>query len=450
MSELALYSLIILLIGTTVYLAKQLLIKRKKLKKYSAIIDIEKEKETQLNQVIKLKSSYEELAKRHLILKSEVKDLDDEYLILEYGLYKPRYDFNNSAKYKARLTEIRKKQKAMIKDNTAMHCATNWSVGDSVKAGEAMTKKIHKLALTAFNVECDNLIMKVKYNNIYIIEERIEKLASRIEKYLSKWGSHIVASFIQLKEEELYLVHEYKEKVQEEKEEQKEIREQMREEELAKREFDQAQKEAEKEERYYKKALDEVHKEFKLADDDEKKELEEQIKKLEAELKKAQEHKVRALSMAQQTKRGNVYIISNIGSFGENVYKIGMTRRLDPMDRVKELGDASVPFTFDVHAMIYSQNAPELEKDLHRQFSANRKNRVNKRKEFFNVSFEEIESYCNEKNLDIEFTKKAVAKEFWETKAILAKENKVQDINLSNKHDTTDVELLLNEINKAA
>ena len=117
--------------------------------------------------------------------------------------------------------------------------------------------------------------------------------------------------------------------------------------------------------------------------DKEKNNLMSKIKELELKLEEAHTKKEKALSMAQQTKRGHVYVISNIGSFGENLYKIGMTRRLEPVDRVKELGDASVPFPFDIHAMIFSENAPDLEKSLHNTFNNRRVNKINTRKEFF-------------------------------------------------------------------
>ena len=127
--------------------------------------------------------------------------------------------------------------------------------------------------------------------------------------------------------------------------------------------------------------------------------------------------------MAQQTKRGHVYIISNIGSFGENVYKIGMTRRLEPIDRVKELGDASVPFQFDIHAMIYSDEAPTLEHELHKAFTNNKVNMLNYRKEFFNVTLDEIENKVKEIGLDAEFSRLPEAMEYRETLAILEKLN---------------------------
>ena len=123
--------------------------------------------------------------------------------------------------------------------------------------------------------------------------------------------------------------------------------------------------------------------------------------------------------MAQQTKRGHVYVISNIGSFGEEVFKVGMTRRLEPMDRVKELGDASVPFSFDVHAMIYSDDAPALEKSLHRVFDDKSVNKVNPRKEFFKLPLSEIKQAVEQENVDdVHWTLKAEAAEYRESMSI--------------------------------
>ena len=145
------------------------------------------------------------------------------------------------------------------------------------------------------------------------------------------------------------------------------------------------------------------------------------IHNLENELREALSRKERAISMAQQTKRGHVYVISNIGSFGENVYKIGMTRRLEPEDRVKELGDASVPFSFDIHAMIFSEDAPKLEAALHNQFESHKVNMVNPRKEFFNVTLDEIKDVVKNNHIDATFIDIPESEEYRETRAILKK-----------------------------
>jgi hypothetical protein len=139
-----------------------------------------------------------------------------------------------------------------------------------------------------------------------------------------------------------------------------------------------------------------------------------QIADLERRIAEAEEKK-RALSMAQQTRAGNVYVISNIGSFGTNVFKIGMTRRLEPLDRVKELGDASVPFPFDVHMMIACKNAPTLESELHKRFSKQRLNKVNFRKEFFRLSIAEIQDAVTELHGTVEYVAEPEALQYNES-----------------------------------
>ena len=182
--------------------------------------------------------------------------------------------------------------------------------------------------------------------------------------------------------------------------------------------------------------------------------LQTKIANLEIELKKAQEMKERAISMAQITKAGYIYVISNIGSFGENIYKIGMTRRIEPTDRIRELSGASVPFPYDIHAMIYSENAPELEYALHKSFTDKRLNLINYRKEFFNVSLDDIEKYVNDKSINIEFTKLAEARDFRQTKYLRdsnqtqSNESMIQDqfpVNIYNNYDNEDDDMAIEE-----
>jgi DNA repair exonuclease SbcCD ATPase subunit len=195
-------------------------------------------------------------------------------------------------------------------------------------------------------------------------------------------------------------------------------KEQIREEEKARREIEKSLRDAEKEEETLQKAMDKVKAQMEQANEERRAKYEAQIAELEQKWKNAEERNQRALSMAQQTKSGHVYIISNIGSFGENVCKIGMTRRLDPLDRVRELGDASVPFAFDVHAMIWSNDAPALETTLHKKFALGQLNKVNYRKEFFRVSLQDIQEELEKSELEIKWTMTAEAREYRESLAI--------------------------------
>lgn len=411
------------------------------LERYKPIIDIELETTNQkknLEDLISLKmaevievedkfntlnSNYQSALETYTKLRKEVSLYESKLDLIEFGIYEPIYDFDKSDEYRAEQNKIIEIQKMMITSEMAAICRTNWTIDGSEAKGRASTKRYIKLTLRAFNGECESLIAKVKWNNVNQMQERIKKSFDTINKIGESQTVSIQPEYLDLKIKELQLEYEFQLKRQKEKEELRAVQEELREEEKARREFEQAQKEAEKEEDTYQKALDKARKEFELTTGEKHAKLQAQIEKLEQELKEAQEKKERAISMAQQTKRGHVYIISNIGSFGENVYKIGMTRRLEPTDRVKELGDASVPFQFDIHAMIFSEEAPSLEFALHKEFNDKKVNMLNYRKEFFNVTLDEIEEKVKEIGIDAEFSRLPEAMEYRETLAIIERLN---------------------------
>jgi hypothetical protein len=352
-------------------------------------------------------------------LREDLKALEEVNELQSFGFYKPRYNFENSARYHARLEQIREQQKRMIKDKTAAIGLIEWTVDGSRAEGRKQINQTLKLIIRAFNGESDAAIAKVKYNNITVMETRIRKAYDAIINLVAVQQCRITPEYLDLKLQELYLVHEYQEKVQEEKEEQRRIREEMREEEIAQRELEKAKLDAEREERRYEESLRKAREEVALAVGAKQQKLLGQIETLQRMLDEAHANKERAIARAQMTRSGHVYIISNIGSFGEHVYKIGMTRRLDPMDRVRELGDASVPFHFDVHAIIYSEDAPTLETKLHRLFHHRRINRINERKEFFRVTIEEIAEAVLKNHGEIDIILAAEAVEYRKTLALL-------------------------------
>jgi hypothetical protein len=206
-------------------------------------------------------------------------------------------------------------------------------------------------------------------------------------------------------------------KLQAEREEQRSIKEEMRQQAIAAREIEKAQQEAEREEKQYETALAKARAEFEKASAAKQEEMQAKLAELEQMVAEAHANKERAISRAQQTRAGHVYVISNIGSFGSNVYKIGMTRRLDPMDRIWELSDASVPFDFDVHAIIYTEDAPALEAELHERFRDRRVNAINERKEYFYATMAEIAGVVKERFEEIELTMAAEAAEFLQSVA---------------------------------
>lgn len=329
--------------------------------------------------------------------KSKIIWMDDEILVQEFGLYKPQYDFANSLDYKERLAKIRNQQKTLIKEKRAVNGNTSWQVNGSASKGKKMVSDTQKLLLRAFNTECDDIISKVKYTNFDASLDRIYKSADAISKLGSIMNISVSNDYLDLKIKELRLAFEYQQKKQEEKEAQKAERAELREAAKLQKEIELQRKKIEKEQTHYQTAYEKLLKQLEATPDNadlikKKAELENKLQDIE---KAIQDIDYREANQ----KAGYVYIISNIGAFGENVYKIGMTRRLDPQDRVDELGDASVPFNFDVHAMIFSDDAPALEAALHKAFEDKKLNMVNTRREFFNVTLDEIKEVVK-KNFD--------------------------------------------------
>ena len=345
--------------------------------------DAEMLRESYLNDVQKMKVEIKQK-------QSEIIQLDDEILFQSFGLYTPQYDFCNSDEYRNRLDFIRENQKSLIKNDQAVTGATNWSVNGDNRAGLKMVNDMKKLLLRAFNGECDELVSKVKYNNFEAYVKRIESSNKAISKLGKVMNVAITEQYMKLKIDELTLAFEYAQKKQEEKEEQKALRAQMREEARLQKEIEEERKKLEKEQTHYLNALAKLN--LQLSNDPNNQDLLQKKQELETKAEEI-DKSIKDVDYREANKRaGYVYVISNIGAFGENVYKIGMTRRLDPMERVDELGDASVPFNFDVHAMIFTDDAPSLEAALHKAFEDKKVNMVNQRREFFNVTLDEIKA----------------------------------------------------------
>ncbi|MCX9031126.1 DUF4041 domain-containing protein [Citrobacter portucalensis] len=377
-------------------------------------------------QIVELRKSYRDKKITYDELDAALSIYKDEMDFAEMGFYAPHFDFDTSGAFQDAIRANRQRQKDMLRVKTALgaiYCSTEWTVSGSKSEGKKMTTRGINMTARAFNGECDAAIANTNFKNVATMEARINKAFDVLNKLNEVNQIHISHAYRDLKIEELQLTFEYRAKKQEEKEEQREIRAQMAEERKAQAEIDRAIREAEEEERRAQKALDKARKEMaeKLAKmtAEQASKYQERIEALQDALTEAELKGQKALSMAQQTKRGHVYVISNIGSFGDNVFKIGMTRRLDPQDRVDELGSASVPFLFDVHAMIQSDDAPAMENSLHQRFNEKRTNLVNKRKEFFNVSLEEIKAaVLDVAGSNVDFIETACAQHYYETMAI--------------------------------
>lgn len=364
----------------------------------------EEEKLAGLQSAITSKNS--ELSQLDYAIQEKKKNLismDDEILVQEFGLYKPQYDFASALDYKEALAEIRSEQKALIKNKQAVTGNTQWQVNGSASKGQKMVNDTQKLLLRAFNVECDELISKVRYTNFDASLNRIHKSVETISKLGVVMSISITQQYLSAKVKELRLAFEYQLKKQQEKEEQKAARAEQREQAKLQKELDEQRRKVEKEQSHYQSALSKLQAQLALHPDDP--DLLDKMNQLNTHLADINKALTDIDYRQANMKAGYVYVISNIGAFGENVYKIGMTRRLNPQDRVDELGDASVPFNFDVHAMIFSDDAPALEAALHRAFEDRKLNMVNQRREFFYVTLDEIKTVIKQ-NFDktVEFT----------------------------------------------
>lgn len=350
-------------------------------------------------------------------IKEDISIYQPVHGLMNVGFFEePEYLFETSERFKEEIKIIREQQKILITEGKAIVIPNSIALTSNTSYVKRVLGGQSKLMLKAFNVECDNLMSLVKPSNYAKILERIDKVAGDLEKSAASLQCGFSREYVELKFKECEMQYHFKLKDEREKEEQAAIKEQMREEQKAIREFERALAKAQKEEQMFKEALEAARQELAISSDKDKEKLTERIALLERQLLEAEENEKRAKSMAEQTRRGHVYIISNVGSFGDNVYKIGLTRRLEPMDRVKELGDASVPFSFDVHAMIYSEDAPALETQLHKEFTKFRVNQVNHRKEFFNVTLLDIKDKASEiLGGDMDFKMTALAEDYYES-----------------------------------
>jgi len=366
-----------------------------------------------------LNSEYQSALEEYNRLKQEVSAYEEKLDDISFGLYEPHFSFDTSEDYKSALSRKRSSISALIKSNEAATCVTGWTVNGNAREGQRMVKQTMKVILRAFNSECEAALANVNYTNITKMEERVRKSCEAVSKLGEAMRISITAKFLELRLDELRLANEYETKKYQEREEQRAAREQMRDEQKAQQEMEKVQKEAEIEEASYLKLLERARKEAAEASGAQLQHLADQVAGFEAKLDEARKKKERAISRAEQTKSGFVYVISNHGSFGPGVFKIGLTRRLEPLDRIAELSGASVPFPFDLHAMMFSMDAPALENSLHTLFDGRKLNLVNGRKEFFqHVQLSEIEDFVRKQGFSAQFIEHPEAREW---KATLAK-----------------------------
>ena len=321
-----------------------------------------------------------------------------------------------SEECKNKLAILKQTEKELVQSESALHISS--------KGTRKVIRDNSKQILRCFNSECDNILMNLSVKNIDAMRKKISASFESLNKIFSVDGISIDKQLLELKLEELNLAYTFEIKKERERDQQKAIKEQMLEEEKVRREIERQKAKITKDQTQCNNEIKKLMSYLQKTQNDVEKQLYiNKISELEEKLSLLEKDKETILEREANAKAGFVYVISNIGSFGKDIYKIGMTRRLEPMDRIKELSSASVPFEFDVHAMIFSDNAPELEATLHKYFEKRSVNRVNLRKEFFNVTLDEIESIVKSNyNNTVEFTKIPAASEYRQTLEILKNE----------------------------
>lgn len=388
--------------------------------RFKPVLDLDQEAEVVKTRIANLQAQLSELRTSYTDKKAiydrlikEVAIFDEKLAFAEMGVYEPHFDFTDSEEYKSAILRVRDQQKAMVSAKTAVVCPTEWTVEGSRAKGKTLANRSIRLTLRAFNNECDAAIANVRWNNANAMEKRIVNAYIQIDKLNETNTTYIAKQYLASKLEELFLTHEYREKLKQERDEKAEAARLAREEQRLIRDMERA----EEDEAKYQRLLDKAKADAERAVGPKLEAFNEQIKMLEKDLAEAHAKFERAQAMAEKTRSGYVYIISNIGSFGEDMIKIGLTRRLDPMDRVRELGDASVPFVFDTHAIIYSDDAPTLERALHNEFEPTRVNTQNYRKEFFRASLDDVEAAVKRLAPSAPFFKDIEAQDYRETLA---------------------------------
>jgi hypothetical protein len=325
-------------------------------------------------QLAALETERAALEKRVQELRDEVVLTEDIAMLQEAGVYEYRHPLSDSVAYQQELQRLRDQVKAMARnDGGAVTGSTNWTVNGSLPQGRKMVRDFSKLMLRAYNAEADNLVRGLRPYKLAAAVERLGKVTATIERLGKTMDIEISAGYHRLRVLELQLTADYVQKLAEEKEHERAERDRLREERKAQQEMERERARLEKERQHYLNALQAVE---AKGDEDASTRLREQLADIDRAIEDVDYR-------AANIRAGYVYVISNVGSFGEQVVKIGMTRRLDPLDRVRELGDASVPFRYDVHALFFSDDAVGIEAKMHDRLADRRVNRINTRREFF-------------------------------------------------------------------
>lgn len=347
------------------------------------------------------------------LINRQINLANDNLGLQEFGFFERQYKFSDSKKYKDKLDTLRMQQKSMVQNRQAGVIIQPMLLDNNKSKGRAMQNQLIKAAIRGFNGEADALLVKVSVTNV---DKKVQALRRAFEQLNKMYARNLIGithDYLELKIAELRLAAEYELQKQEERDLLREQREKEREDKKLQSEIKARRKQLEKDRKHFKQMIENVEKLLETATSDEVEKLRLQLSEYREKLSELDELEEDIDYREGHATAGYVYIISNIGAFGKDIYKIGVTRRLEPMDRIRELGSASVPFQFDVHALIFSEEAFALETELHNKFEKYKVNKVNGRKEYFKVPFSEIKAVLEtHKELAIELTEQAEAFEY--------------------------------------
>ncbi|MCY4632214.1 MAG: DUF4041 domain-containing protein [bacterium] len=365
-------------------------------------------------EVRRLQAEVESLREHAAQRGDDLVNLDDERILQEVGIYNYHHPLENAEQYRSRLAAINQRIKDMVKAGNAILAADMFTYNNSLAKGRKMTADLSRLMLRAYNAEADNCVRALRAGNVITAKKRLDRAVQAIAKLGAMMEMRVNPRYHELRFEELELTADYLMKKQEEKEAARAERERLREERRAEQELAAERERLDKERSHYLATLEALR---ANADEEAIAEMERRLQDVDTAISQ-NDYRVANI------RAGYVYVISNPGSFGERMVKIGMTRRLEPMDRVRELGDASVPFPFDVHALFFADDAVAVEQELHDAFAEARVNRVNTRREFFFATPIEVREVLAEKlGALLEFTEQPEAtqylqsRKYWPTEA---------------------------------
>jgi uncharacterized small protein (DUF1192 family) len=330
---------------------------------------------------------------------------NDEWVLQEAGIYRYHHPLENAATYQVRLGDLGARIADMVKSGRAIEQSETFTFDNSLAKGRKMAGDLAKLMLRAYNAEADNSIRALRAGNAQAAKKRLERSREAIARYGGLMQMHISDAYHSLRLEEVELTADYLVKKQEEREAAREETARLREERRVAQELAAERERLDKERAHILNAIEALRG------------IGSQNPELERKLVEIDEAIAQNDFRSANIRAGYIYVISNRGAFGDGVVKIGLTRRLQPMERVTELGGASVPFRFDTHALFFSEDAVSLEADLHAHFVDRRVNMVNERKEFFFATAAEVREVLLSKLGDLlEFSEKAEATEFLQSR----------------------------------